>query len=259
MPTIKINQLHKVYETGGEPTTALEHIDLEIRDGEFVCIVGPSGCGKSTLLEIVAGLLEHTSGEILLDDVPVRGPSRDIGVVFQDASLYPWKTVRKNIALGMELARVPKAEQEARLEKYIRLMNLSGFEDQYPAQLSGGMRQRAGIARALVMNPKVLLMDEPFSAVDHLTRCTLQEELVRIRQEEKRTIFFVTHDLNEAVYLADRVILLTPRPGRIQQEYRVKLPHPRSRNDDYLIRLATRIMADIGRGSSEDEGVEYFI
>ena len=260
MPTIKINNLNKLYENSdGEQTAALENINLEIQDGEFVCIVGPSGCGKSTLLEIVAGLLEHTSGEIFLDNVPVSGTSRDIGVVFQDASLYPWKTVKKNISLGMDIAKIPKEEQEEHLEKYIKLMNLSGFENKYPSQLSGGMRQRAGIARALVMNPKVLLMDEPFSAVDHLTRCTLQEELVRIRQEEKRTIFFVTHDLNEAVYLADRVILLTPRPGKIQQEYVIKLSHPRNRNDDYLIRLATRIMSDIGRGLSEDESVEYFI
>ena len=260
MPTIKINHLHKSYTNEkGEATKALEDINLEIRDGEFVCIVGPSGCGKSTLLEIVAGLLDSTSGEILLDDVPVKGTSRDIGVVFQDASLFPWKTVKKNIAFGMDIAKVPKEEQEKRLAKYIRLMNLTEFENKYPAQLSGGMRQRAGIARALVMNPKVLLMDEPFSAVDHLTRCTLQEELVRIRQEENRTVFFVTHDLNEAVYLADRVILLTPSPGRVQQEYTVKLPHPRNRNDDYLIRLATRIMADIGRGCREDEAAEYFI
>lgn len=260
MPTIKINHLHKSYTSEkGEATKALEDINLEVRDGEFVCIVGPSGCGKSTLLEMVAGLLDKTSGEVLLDDVPVKGTSRDIGVVFQDASLFPWKTVKKNIAFGMDIAKVPKEEQEERLKKYIKLMNLTEFENKYPAQLSGGMRQRAGIARALVMNPKVLLMDEPFSAVDHLTRCTLQDELVRIRQEENRTIFFVTHDLNEAVYLADRVILLTPRPGRIQQEYTVKLPFPRNRNDDYLIRLATRIMADIGRGCREDEAAEYFI
>lgn len=260
MPKIKISDLSKQYlGSDGGTTNALENIDLEIQDGEFVCVVGPSGCGKSTLLEIVAGLLEHTSGEILLDGVPVHGASRDIGVVFQDASLYPWKTVKKNIALGLDIAKVPKNQQEGKLKKYIDMMNLAGFEDKYPAQLSGGMRQRAGIARALVMDPKVLLMDEPFSAVDHLTRCTLQEELVRIRQEEKRTVLFVTHDLNEAVYLADRVILLTPRPGRIQQEYKVEAPHPRSRSDDYLIHLATRIMADIGRGANENAGVDYFI
>ena len=176
MPSITIRNLTKQYNgEDGQAVTALDHIDLHIKDGEFVCIVGPSGCGKSTMLEIVAGLLEKSGGEVLLDDEPVTGPSRDIGVVFQDASLYPWKTVKKNIAFGMDISKVPKAEQEERLKKYIHLMNLDGFESKYPAQLSGGMRQRAGIARALVMNPKVILMDKPFSAVDHLTRTTLQD------------------------------------------------------------------------------------
>ena len=259
MPTIQINHLYKTYAgSDGEGTDALEDISLEIRDGEFVCVVGPSGCGKSTLLEIVAGLLKHDSGSVTLDGVPVNGTSRDIGVVFQSPSLYPWRTVARNIALGMEFSRVPKTEQEKRLKKYIELMNLKGFENKYPGQLSGGMRQRAGIARALVMDPKVILMDEPFSAVDHLTRCTLQDELVRIRQEEKKTVLFITHDLNEAVYLADRVILLSPRPGRIQEEYTVSTPSPRSRGDEYLNHLAARIMADINRGSRE-EAPEYSI
>ena len=157
MPSITIRNLTKQYNgEDGQAVTALDHIDLHIKDGEFVCIVGPSGCGKSTMLEIVAGLLEKSGGEVLLDDEPVTGPSRDIGVVCQDASLYPWKTVKKNIAFGMDISKVPKAEQEERLKKYIHLMNLDGFESKYPAQLSGGMRQRAGIARALVMNPKAV-------------------------------------------------------------------------------------------------------
>lgn len=259
MPTIKVNNLNKEYvNSDGELTQALKNINIDIQDGEFVCVVGPSGCGKSTLLEIVAGLLDLTSGEVLLDGVPVHGTSRDIGVVFQDPSLYPWRTIKKNIALGMEIAKVPKEEQEKQLDKYIKMMNLEGFENKYPAQLSGGMRQRAGIARAFVMNPKVILMDEPFSAVDHLTRCTLQDELIRIRQEEKKTVLFITHDLNEAVYLADRVILLTPRPGTIQQEYIIRQPHPRSRDDVELIDLASRIMSDISRGSNQDP-IEYYI
>ena len=144
----------------------------------------------------------------------------------------------------MEIAGIPKKEQEKRLKKYIEMMNLSGFENKYPSQLSGGMRQRAGIARALVMNPKVILMDEPFSAVDHLTRCTLQEELIKIRQKEKKTVLFVTHDINEAVYLADRVILLSPRPGTIQEEYVIDVLHPRKRSDSYLVEIAARIVAD---------------
>lgn len=260
MPAIKIKNVTKYYQgDDGEPTKALDDINLEIKDGEFVCIVGPSGCGKSTLLEIVAGLLEHTSGDVLLDDEPVNGTSREIGVVFQDPSLYPWRTIRKNIAFGMGIAKVPKEEQEQRLTHYIELMGLKGFENKYPSQLSGGMKQRAGIARALAMNPKVILMDEPFSAVDHLTRCTLQEELIRIRKEEKKTVLFVTHDINEAVYLADRVILLSPRPSNVQEEYVIKAPYPRKRTDDYLVKIAAQIVADISRGTKEKEEAEYFI
>ena len=258
MPTIKIKNLEKYYPgENGEMTHALTDINMEIRDGEFVCIVGPSGCGKSTLLEIVAGLFEHTAGEVLLDDVPVKGTSRDIGVVFQDASLYPWRTIKKNIAFGMDIAKVPKDEREERVTKYVRMMNLSGFENKYPSQLSGGMKQRAGIARALVMNPKVILMDEPFSAVDHLTRCTLQEELIRIRQEEKKTVLFVTHDINEAVYLADRVILLSPRPSKVQEEYEISIPHPRTRSDDYLVQKAADIVAAISRREVELALLKY--
>ena len=260
MPTIHINNVSKVYEgADGTPVQALEHIHLDIEDGAFVCIVGPSGCGKSTLLEIVAGLQKQSGGTVFLDDTPVTGPGRDIGVVFQDAALFPWRTIRRNILYGMETAGIPKKEQEERLAYYLKLMGLEGFENKYPSQLSGGMRQRAGIARTLIMNPKVTLMDEPFSAVDHLTRCTLQEELIRIREKEKRTVLFVTHDINEAVYLADRVILLTPRPGKIQAEYRIRLPHPRSRMDEYLVQTAAQIVADISRGVSGGDVPEYNI
>lgn len=260
MPTINIKNISKAYEgEDGETVQALRNINLEIQDGEFVCIVGPSGCGKSTLLEIVAGLQKQTEGSVFLDDTPVNGPSRDIGVVFQDAALFPWRTIKRNILYGMETAGVPKKDQEERLEYYLQLMGLKGFENKYPSQLSGGMRQRAGIARTLIMNPKVTLMDEPFSAVDHLTRCTLQEELIRIREKEKKTVLFVTHDINEAVYLADRVILLTPRPGKIQSEYQIRLPHPRSRMDEYLVQTASKIVADISRGESRKESLEYII
>ncbi|MBO5198494.1 MAG: ABC transporter ATP-binding protein [Lachnospiraceae bacterium] len=260
MPSIKIKNISKSYvSSDGEDVLALKNIDLEIRDGEFVCIVGPSGCGKSTLLEIVAGLQKQTAGEVLLDDVPVNGTSRDIGVVFQDAALFPWRTVKKNILFGMETAGISRKEQEEKLEKYLQLMNLKGFENKYPAQLSGGMRQRAGIARTLIMEPKVTLMDEPFSAVDHLTRCTLQEELIRLRQQEKKTVLFVTHDINEAVYLADRVILLSARPSVVQEEYVIDAPFPRSRSDDYLVQLVARIVADISRGAEKTSEVEYMI
>ena len=260
MPAIKANNIEKYYQSADkELVHALDNISLTVNDGEFVAIVGPSGCGKSTFLEIVAGLLSADGGEIYLDDEKITGTSRDIGVVFQDASLFPWKTIKKNIAYGMEIAKVPKDEQERRLRRYIKMMNLEGFENKYPSQLSGGMKQRAGIARTLVMNPKVILMDEPFSAVDHLTRCTLQEELMKIREEEKKTILFVTHDINEAVYLADRVILFSPRPSVIQEEYKINLPYPRHREDDYLAQKAATIMKDISRGRKTDDDIEYFI
>lgn len=260
MPTIKINHLNKFYQSAdGEHTQALKDINLTVKDGEFVCIVGPSGCGKSTLLEIVAGLLDYSNGNVYLDDEEVKGTSRDIGVVFQDASLFPWRTIKRNIAFGMEVSKVPKEVQEERLKKYIKMMNLNGFENKYPSQLSGGMRQRAGIARALVMNPKVILMDEPFSAVDHLTRCTLQEELIKIWQEEKKTVIFVTHDISEAVYLASRVVLLSPRPGEIQNEYKIELPYPRRGSDDYLVKTAAEIVADISMGAKREDTVEYYI
>ena len=250
MPKIQIKNVTKTYvDADGNPVEAIKNIDLEIKDGEFVSIVGPSGCGKSTLLEIVAGLHSQTSGEVTIGEKSVTGTSRDIGVVFQDAALFPWKTVKKNILYGLEVSKVPKAEQETRLDKYLDLMNLKGFEDKYPSQLSGGMRQRAGIARTLIMNPQVTLMDEPFSAVDHLTRCTLQEELVKIHQKEKKTVLFITHDINEAVFLSDRVILLSPRPSVVQNEYKINAPHPRSRSDDYLVHIASKIVADISRGA----------
>lgn len=252
MPKIEVKNINKIYtDSDGNEIHALQDINLTINDGEFVCIVGPSGCGKSTLLEIVAGLLEATSGEILLDGERVNGTSRDIGVVFQDPSLFPWRIVEKNIAFGMEIAKIPKEIQAKRLEKYINLVNLKGFEHKYPSQLSGGMRQRVGIARALAMEPKVILMDEPFSAVDHLTRCTLQEELIQIWEREEKNILFVTHDINEAVFLANRIILLSPRPGKIQKIYDIPYPHRRNRNSKELVEIASQIMMDINNNGSQ--------
>jgi len=260
MPAIKIEDIDKIYDDPDEAgeVKALSGVNLDIEEGEFVCIVGPSGCGKSTLLEIVAGLLKESSGTVYIGDKKVTGPSREIGVVFQNAALFPWRSVKKNILFGLENSKVTKEEKEKRLDYYLDLMGLKGFENKYPAQLSGGMRQRAGIARTLIAEPKVILMDEPFSAVDHLTRCTLQEELIGIRQKEKKTFFFVTHDINEAVYLADRVIVLTPRPGRILSEYRINVGFPRSRTDAALSRYAADIIADISRGK-EASDEEYII
>lgn len=252
MPTIEVNKVNKFYTSpDGNEVHALKDVDLKVSDGEFVCIVGPSGCGKSTLLEIIAGLLDATSGEITLDGKKVSGTSRDIGVVFQDASLFPWRTIRKNIAFGMEIAKIPKEQQEKQLKKYINMVNLNGFENKYPSQLSGGMRQRAGLARTFAMNPKVILMDEPFSAVDHLTRCTLQEELINIRGQEGKTVIFVTHDINEAVFLADRVVLLSPRPSSVQKIYDIPYPQKRNRNAPELLEIAAQIALDINSMGQE--------
>ena len=260
MPAISIKNINKTYiDQDGNEVQALHDINLDVAEGEFVCIVGPSGCGKSTLgrtlirlqQPTVAGLLDATSGEVLLDGQPVHGTSRDIGVVFQDASLFPWRTVRKNVAFGLEIAGVPREEREERLKRYISMVSLNGFENKYPAQLSGGMRQRAGIARTLAMNPKVILMDEPFSAVDHLTKCTLQEELINIRQAENKTVLFVTHDINEAVFLADRVVLLSPRPSTIQKIYEIPLEQKRGRSDPLLLKIAAEIAKDINSGGQD--------
>ena len=195
--------------------------------------------------------MDATSGEITLDGKKVSGTSRDIGVVFQDASLFPWRTIRKNIAFGMEIAKIPKEQQEKQLKKYINMVNLNGFENKYPSQLSGGMRQRAGLARTFAMNPKVILMDEPFSAVDHLTRCTLQEELINIRGQEGKTVIFVTHDINEAVFLADRVVLLSPRPSSVQKIYDIPYPQKRNRNAPELLEIAAQIALDINSMGQE--------
>lgn len=258
MPAIKLENVNKFYtDTDGNEVHALKNINLTVGDGEFVCIVGPSGCGKSTLLEIVAGLLEPTDGGVMLDGERINGTSRDIGVVFQDASLFPWRTIRKNVAFGMEVAKLPKEEREKQIEKYISMVNLNGFENKYPSQLSGGMRQRAGLARTFAAEPKVILMDEPFSAVDHLTRCTLQEELIQIWQKERKTILFVTHDINEAVFLSNRVVLLGPRPSSVQQIYDIPYPHKRNRNAAELLEIAARIAKDIN-SAGQDIPEDYY-
>jgi len=234
MPRIKINNLSKSYSNG---VKALKNVNIDINDKEFVAIIGPSGCGKSTLLEIVAGLQKSTDGEILLDDVKITTTSRDIGVVFQDSSLFPWRSVQDNIAFGLEIRGLKKSQTVDLVQKYVKMVNLTGYENLYPHQLSGGMRQRAGIARTLINNPKVLLMDEPFGAVDHLTRLQLQDEITDIWQKDKKTVIFITHDVMEAVYLADKVILLTSSPGMVKKDFVVPFLRPRLRNNSELVEI----------------------
>jgi NitT/TauT family transport system ATP-binding protein len=214
-----------------EEFVALESFSLSIEDGAFIAIVGPSGCGKSTLLDIVAGLTKSKGGSITIDGCEVTGPNLDRGFIMQGYALFPWRTVRRNVEYGLEVKRIPKKDRTEIARKYIDLVDLNGFEDRYPNELSGGMRQRVAIARSLAYDPKVLLMDEPFAAVDAQTRESLQDELLKIWGKTKKTVIFVTHSIEEAVLLADRVVVMTPRPGRIQRIVDINLPRPRYNAD----------------------------
>jgi ABC-type nitrate/sulfonate/bicarbonate transport system ATPase subunit len=211
----------------GRRVDALDDVSLEIRRGEFVTVIGPSGCGKTTLLSIVAGFERPTSGEILVDDQPIDGPGADRGVVFQEYALFPWLTLRQNVEYGPRERRVPPGEARNIVDRTLRLVNLEGADHRYPHELSGGMRQRVALARVLVNDPKILLMDEPFAAVDAQTRAALQRELARLWAETGKTVLFVTHSVEEAVLLGDRVIAMTPRPARVKEDVAVALPRPR--------------------------------
>ncbi len=231
MKSLTIRNLQKTYfdPYKGTKVEAVRDVSLEVREGEFVSIVGPSGCGKSTVLNLIAGFIAPTGGEILVDDRPVRGPGPDRGVVFQSFALFPWKTVLDNVAFGPKMRGIGRAEREATAREFLALAGLSHAADRYPNELSGGMQQRVGVARALANEPDVLLMDEPFASVDAQTRMTLQEELTRIWQERRPTIVFITHDVGEAVFLANRVVVLSK--GRILDEVAIDLPRPRRWDD----------------------------
>jgi NitT/TauT family transport system ATP-binding protein len=228
--TLVLRGLSKTYfdAYAGAHVSAVEDVSLTVQEGEFVSLVGPSGCGKTTLLNMIAGFIAPSRGEILLDGRSVKGPGPDRGVVFQAFALFPWKTVLDNVAFGPKMRGVPRAERERIAREYVALVGLTGTEGRYPAELSGGMQQRVGVARALANRPDVLLMDEPFASVDAQTRMTLQEELTRIWQDRRPTIVFVTHDVEEAVFLANRVVVLSRAPGRVVAELPVELPRPRA-------------------------------
>lgn len=243
IPRVSVQNVSKAYDEGVENVRALEGIDFTVDTGEFVCIVGPSGSGKTTLFRIIAGLDEASRGEVLLSGEPVTEPSQDLGIVFQEYHLFPWRTVRENITFGLEQQGVPETEQTSRVEEMIELVELSGFEDSYPRGLSGGMKQRVGIARALAVDPELLLMDEPFGSVDAQTRNRLHDQLLRIWQETGKTILFVTHDVEEAVKLADRVIVLTSSPGTIREIVDVNLERPRRRTDDEFTALQEHVLS----------------
>jgi NitT/TauT family transport system ATP-binding protein len=221
--------IHVVYQRDADsrPVAALEGINLTICDAEFFCILGPSGCGKSTFLNVVDGLVVPTEGEILLDGHPVSGPGRDRGFVFQDPSLFPWLTTLGNVTYGLECHGVARGVAVERVHPIIEMVGLAGFEHHYPHQLSGGMQQRVNLARALAVDPEVLLMDEPFAALDAQTRDVMQEELVRIASRTGKTVLFITHQISEAVFLADRVAVFSARPGRVREIIDVSIPRPR--------------------------------
>jgi NitT/TauT family transport system ATP-binding protein len=235
---------------GGKVTHALQDINLEVEAGEFVTIIGPSGCGKTTLLKIVAGLDIASEGAVYLDDRKVTGPGPERGLVFQDFALFPWRDVTGNVIFGPEMLNVPAAERVKIAEYYIRLVGLGGNENKYPAELSGGMKQRVAIARALANNPKVLLMDEPFGSLDAQTRSQMQKELLYIWQESRKSILFVTHSVEEAVYLSNRIVALSPGPGTVKQVYTIGLSYPRSRSDHGFMSLCEKITGCISGAST---------
>ncbi len=239
MSSVSIQAVSRVFESAkGQRTQALQPVDFEVRDNDFVTILGPSGCGKSTLLRIVAGLDHATSGRVLLDGVPVEGPGADRGMVFQSYTLFPWLTIEQNIRFGLRERGMPEAQQKERAAYFIAKVGLRGFEQHFPKQLSGGMQQRTAIARALANDPKILLMDEPFGALDNQTRVLMQELLLGIWEAERKTVLFVTHDIDEAIFMANRVAVFSARPGRIKTELAVDLPHPRH----YTIKTSPEFM-----------------
>ncbi|NJD78785.1 MAG: ABC transporter ATP-binding protein [Candidatus Methanoperedens sp.] len=225
---------------------ALDNVNLEVKDEEFICILGPSGCGKTTLLRVIAGLDKPTSGEILLDGARIENPGQERGMVFQDYSLFPWRTVIDNIAFGLEVMGVDREKRYERAREYLKLLDLEKFENSYPYELSGGMRQRIAIVRAIINNPKLLLMDEPFGALDAQTRNVMQAELLRIWEKKHKTILFITHSVDEAVYLADRIVVMSGRPGTVKEIFNVVLPRPRIRTSQEANRIRDMILRSLG-------------
>ncbi len=225
---VKIDNVKKIYESRGNEVVALNGINLDIMENEFVCVVGPSGCGKSTLLNIIAGLVEPTSGAVYLDGHEVVGTGTERGVIFQQYALFPWLTVKKNVEFGLKMKGMKSEEASKIAMKYIEMVDLVDFADHYPKELSGGMKQRVAIARAYAVNPEVLLMDEPFGALDAQTRTQLQSELLDTWQKEQKTCFFITHDVEEAIILAQKVIIMSARPGRIKEIIDIDIPYPRN-------------------------------
>jgi ABC-type nitrate/sulfonate/bicarbonate transport system ATPase subunit len=241
---LEVRGLQMAFRTDGNEVRVLEGIDLDVREGEFVCILGPSGCGKSTFLNLVAGFLSPTAGSLRIDGEDVRGPDPRRIFVFQERGVFPWLTVEGNIGFG--LGRLSAAERERRIAHYVQLVGLDGFEKAYPHELSGGMKQRVEVARALAVDPDMLYLDEPFGALDSITRLVMRGELLRIWRAEQKTILFVTHDIEESVQLADRVVVMTARPARIRRIVEIDLPHPRDLSSRRYLELRDGIFEEIG-------------
>ncbi|MHB8128022.1 MAG: ABC transporter ATP-binding protein [Mobilitalea sp.] len=254
---IKVNDVSKVYRHKDDELEALSHISLEIEKGEFLCLLGPSGCGKSTLLNAMAGFDTTLEGSILIDGTEVKSPSIKNVTIFQNYGLLPWRNVLKNVELGLESLKIPKAERANLAGKFITLVGLNGSEKSHPRQLSGGMQQRVAIARALAVNPNVLFMDEPFGALDAITRLKMQDDLLDITRSQKTTTIFVTHDIEEAVYLADRIAVMSANPGQIKEIVTVKLPTRRDRTSEDFVRIRDKIFDVLNM--KEDKQIEYSI
>jgi ABC-type nitrate/sulfonate/bicarbonate transport system ATPase subunit len=241
---VSIRDLSMRFPTDRSTIEVLSSVSLEVKDGELVCILGPSGCGKSTLLNVVGGFLKATTGEVLIDGQAVTGPDPRRIFVFQERGVFPWLTVEGNVGFG--LFRLGAAERAERIAHYVKLVGLSGFESAYPQELSGGMKQRLEVARALAVNPDVLFLDEPFGALDSITRLVMRSELLRIRRAEKKTILFVTHDIDESVQLADRVVVMSTRPATIRRIVEIDIPHPRDLSSPRYIALRDILFEEIG-------------
>jgi NitT/TauT family transport system ATP-binding protein len=241
---LRLDHVGKVFDNDGKSFSVLEDINLNVSDGEFVCLVGPSGCGKSTLLNLMGGFLSQTSGSITIDGQAVHGPDPRRILVFQERGVFPWLTVEGNIGFG--LSALSRSERGQRIAHYVQMVRLQGFEHTYPADLSGGMKQRLQVARALAVNPDILYLDEPFGALDSVTRLIMRGELLRIWQTERRTIIFVTHDIDEAVQLADRVVVLSSRPAKIEDILTIDIAHPRNISSPRYLQLRDELMSKIG-------------
>lgn len=254
---LQINHLKKNFELKGSTVEVLKDINLEIEKGEFIALVGSSGCGKSTILKLITSLEDPTEGEILIDGEPVKGPSAKCSMIFQESRLFPWLTVEENIDFTIP-RNIPKAKRREIVQKHIELVGLTGFEKAIPSQLSGGMQQRVSIARGLALNPEILLLDEPFGALDAFTRINMQTETLRIWEKEKTTMILVTHDIDEAIYLSDRIVVLSAKPGVIKEIIPVKLPRPRDRSSYEFMQLRRKVMIALF-DKQKDIDVEYYI